>query len=310
MVTGCDSIIRNDSPRQIPQNASEIYTLTMKIEPQGPNIIFDSYSARIVIDGEIHKMKKRGALEYTYDYKRPTEKHRANYYYEVDYKAKIGRSVRDKFERSKLYDLIITNRYVIGFESNRGIPGAAVVLLGRGFKPGDFVDLGGTRCETTFVSHNSLSFTVPMMKQSGKYHARLVSDNGDIGLGDFFVDQMALHTNLSSMDLASGEKQILVVTIDSEAPDGGILVDVTTNIPESVIMKDIFIPAEARSASVVVQAGAAGSGMLYLTANGFEELKIPLEVVSAGTHRGGGSENDGKNGDEWEDEDEDFDEEL
>jgi hypothetical protein len=287
--------------------------LTLNIEPKGPNIIFDSYSARIVIDGEIHTMKKRGALEYTYDYRRPGGKHRANYYYEVDYKARIGRSVRDKFERSKLYDLIITNRYVVGFESNRGVPGSAVVLLGRGFTPGDFVELEGTRCETTFISHNSLSFTVPTMKQSGRYHAKLVSDNGDIGLGDFFIDQMTLHTNLSNIDLVSGEKQILVITIDFDAPDSGVWIDVTTNIPESVVMKDIFIPAGARSASVVVQGGTAGSGMLYLTADGFEELKIPMEVVPSGGDRGNVGDDDGEDDGRWEESDtenESFDEEI
>jgi hypothetical protein len=124
------------------------------------------------------------------------------------------------------------------------------------------------------------------MDHCGKYHAKLVSDNGDIGLGDFSVDQVTFYTNLPSIDLVSDEKQVMSVSIDFEAPAGGILIDVTTNVPESVIMKDIFIPEGAKSASVVVQGGAPGSGMLYLSAKGFEELRIPIEVVSSGDYYG------------------------
>jgi hypothetical protein len=277
-------VIRNDIPAQIPQNSSEIYTIAMSIDENGHEIIRDSCSARVAIDGEVHKMSMGEDLEYTYNYKRPSGRHRAKYYYEVDFKEKYSGGIRTRFERSNLYELSIVNRYVVGFESNRGIPGSAVTLLGRGFEDGDYIEIGGVACPTTFISQHSLSFVVPLMERCGKYHAKLVSDNGDIGLGDFHVDQVTFYANPPSIDLVSGEKQVFVVSIDFEAPENGILIDVTTNVPDSVIMKDILIPAGAKSASVIVQGGDVGSGMLYLTANGFEELKIPIEVVSAGNY--------------------------
>lgn len=278
---GCSSMIVNNTPTQMPQNGSEIYTIAMSVSPQGVHIVPHSCSARIVIDGEIHRMDKNSEFAYAYNYKRPAGQHKTKYYYEIDYQKKTQNGVRTKFKRSKLYNLNIINRYVIGFESNRGVPGSTIIILGRGFEEGDYVEIGGIPCETVFVSPNSLSFVVPMLGHNDKYHAKLISDNGDIGLGPFQIDQVAFHTNLSDISLESGEKQILTVSIDFDAPQEGITIDATTNVPESIIMKDIFIPAGARSASVVIQGGIAGSGMLYLTADGFEEFKIPVEVISS-----------------------------
>ncbi|MDR1595439.1 MAG: IPT/TIG domain-containing protein [Puniceicoccales bacterium] len=283
-VFGCNSIIRNDTPEKIPQNSSEIYTMAMTVVPNGRDIAIDENSARIVIDGEVHNMNKSGTWEYTYDYKRPPKKHRASYYYEVDYVEKSRRNERSKLDRSCLYDLTIANRYVIGFESGRGIPGSLCTLIGRGFEDGDYIEIGNIKCQTTFISPNSLSFTVPMMETRGKYHARLVSDNGDIGLGVFTVDPMMLYASLPKIELSSGEKQALSVSIDFDAPEGGILIDVTTNVPESIVMDDILIPAGANSAVVMVQGATSGSAMLYLTANGFDELKIPVKVVPSSAY--------------------------
>ncbi|MDR2432927.1 MAG: IPT/TIG domain-containing protein, partial [Puniceicoccales bacterium] len=266
---------------QIPQNGSEVYTIAMSVNPNGTYFIPNSCSAHIVIDGEIYKMDKSSDFEYSYEYARSADQHKVNYYYEIDYKRKINGSVREKSQRSKLYGLTIVNRYIVGFESNRGVPGSRITLLGRGFEEGDYVEIGGVPCETTFVSSNSLSFVVPILGHGNKYHAKLVSDNGDIGLGIFHIDRVSFHSNLSNISLESGEKQILVISVNFDAPQEGIAIDVTTNIPDSIIMKDIFIPAGARSTSVIIQGGIEGLGMLYLAAAGFEELKIPVEVISS-----------------------------
>lgn len=276
---GCRSMMKNVTPAQVPQNGSEVYTLEMQVLQNGKTIVQDSCSARIVIDGQIYKMNKTGDRSFTYNYRRPANKHRASYYYELDYKTQCYGQIHNQFERSKLYELTIANRYVVGFESNRGIPGSTIILLGRGFEQGDYIEIDGVTCDTTFISGNSLSFVVPMLSKHGLYHAKLVSDNGDIGLGNFQIDQISMHVNHEQIDLAPGEKQALIVTVDCDAPEAGITIEVTTNIPDSIIMRDIFIPAGAHSATAVIEGGDAGSGMLYLSAGGFEEVKIPVEVT-------------------------------
>lgn len=276
---GCRSMMKNVTPSQVPQNGSDVYTLEMQVLQNGKTIVQDSCNARIVIDGQIYKMNKVSDRVFTHNYRRPANKHHAHYYYELDYQTQCHGQTHDQFERSKLYDLTITNRYVVGFESNRGIPGSTIILLGRGFEQGDYVEIDGIACDTSFVSGNSLSFVVPMLSKHGLYHAKLVSDNGDIGLGNFQVDQLSMHVNYDQIDLVPGEKQALIVTVDCDAPEAGITIDVTTNIPDSIIMRDVFIPAGAHSATAIIEGGDAGNGMLYLSAGGFEEVRIPVNVV-------------------------------
>ena len=117
------------------------------------------------------------------------------------------------------------------------------------------------------------------MGRPGTYHAKLLSDNGNIGLGNFTVDALSLRPSLRNLHLTRGEKKVFIVDIDTPAPQNGLLVDVTTNIPASVIMRDIFIPGGATSAAAIVQGGDVGSGVIYLAADGFDELQIPIEVV-------------------------------
>ncbi|MDR3143975.1 MAG: hypothetical protein LBT64_00550 [Puniceicoccales bacterium] len=280
--TGCSSIIRNDTPRHLPQNSSEIYTLVMHVDNNGIYMMPNSCSARIIVDDEIHEMEHCNACGFAYDYKRPPDKFNSTYCYEIDYRTKVNGKVRNKFERSIPYNLFITNRYVVGFETNRGVPGATETLLGRGFEAEDRIEIGGITCKTAFVSPNSLSFIIPLTGRSGDHRARLVSNGGDIGLGDFRIDSLPLSVSADSISLAVGERMNFSVSVAVEAPEDGIQISVTTNIPDSIIMGDIVIPAGAKSASAAIHGGADGAGMLYISAGGFDELKIPIEVVASG----------------------------
>ena len=284
LLSGCSHLIKNDTPAQVPQNASELYTIEMSLGQTGENVLKDECFARVIIDGEIHRMTRTGESAFSYDYKRPDGQHNANYYFELDYKTKSDKKIYNKFERSKLYKLAIVNRYIVGLECNRGLPGSKITLLGRGFESGDYVEIDGVSCETKFVSPNSLHFVVPMLGRTGKFHVKLVSDNGDIELGTFHVDRVSVSADTSSIELLTGEKQAITISIGTKAPDEGVMIDVTTNIPDSIIMKDVFIPAGESSAIAVIEGADAGSGFIYLTAGGFNELQIPVEVISASSN--------------------------
>ena len=279
-IAGCSSsMIDNVTRKTIPQNSSEIYPIEMHVMQGSSSIVEESYNARIVIDGEIHPMRKIASRDFVYDYRRPRNSHKVKFYYEVDYinKKQGTRNVRTM--TSKLYDLTIINRYVVGFENNRGLPGSVTCLLGRGFEPGDRVAIGDVECQTEFVSKNVLSFVIPWLEHPGVSHARLISDNGNIGLGDFTVDPLVMHTNCHEINISKGERKVIVVSIDVPAPKGGVLVDVMTSVPDCIAMKDILIPEGATSAMGVVQGVDTGSGMIYLNANGFNELKVPVEIT-------------------------------
>jgi hypothetical protein len=69
-----------------------------------------------------------------------------------------------------------------------------------------------------------------------------------------------------------------VFTIPAEAPAGGLVLDITTDVPASVIMPEVLIPAGARSVNVVVEGGKPGSGTIYVRAPGFGEASVAITV--------------------------------
>ena len=131
----------------IPQNSSEIYPIEMRVSPNSREIVSDSYSAKIVVDGEVFPMKKRGNFDFAYDYRRPRDSHKAKYYYELNYENRSSGRHKTKTVKSPLYELVIINRYVVGFENNRGLPGSTTHVLGRGFCLGDRVEIVEKRRE-------------------------------------------------------------------------------------------------------------------------------------------------------------------
>ena len=72
--------------------------------------------------------------------------------------------------------------------------------------------------------------------------------------------------------------QPLTFTLSYPAADGGQLLDVTTDVPESVIMREVVVPAGQTSVTVNVQGGRPGSGNLYLKGFGDGTIKIPVTV--------------------------------
>ena len=61
---------------------------------------------------------------------------------------------------------------------------------------------------------------------------------------------VAVSCSPSALTLRQGEQQALTFTIPSPAPAGGMLIDVRTDIPESVIMPEVMVPANATSVTV------------------------------------------------------------
>ena len=68
-------------------------------------------------------------------------------------------------------------------------------------------------------------------------------------------------------------------TQTSPAPSNGLLLDVTTDIPSSVIMPEVLVPAGQVSVSVPVVGGRPGAGSLVLKGYaGSGDLTIPITV--------------------------------
>jgi hypothetical protein len=84
----------------------------------------------------------------------------------------------------------------------------------------------------------------------------------------------------ASLALSPGQKQAITFTITHPAPAGGLLLDITTDVPSSVIMPEVIVPEGQTSVTVTVEGGKPGSGSLFLKGYGSGEVSVPVTVAA------------------------------
>ncbi|MFA6286841.1 MAG: IPT/TIG domain-containing protein [Opitutaceae bacterium] len=280
ILSGCQTAITNLTPSVIPENPSQIYTISTRVTPRSANIIPGTLTTRIIIDGQSFEMTKSdlGSGIYTFDYQLPAGRDEIAYYFLVNYKYVSNGITRAAEEFIETVHTKIVGRYVLSLETNRGPVGARVSILGRGFTAQDVVSFDGTPVRTVFESPNSVSFFVPAIEPARNYKVDIAGDKGTSAVGTFRVDPTSLTVFPAELSLTRGQAQSLTFTLPSPAPTGGLLLDVTTDVPESVIMPEIIVPAGSTSITVNVTGGKSGTGSLVLKGYGAGQVSIPVTV--------------------------------
>ncbi len=273
-------VIHNLTPESLPQNPSEIYSINAEIYPVSLNINKDCIKPSVIIDGKIYPMTKgfRGPNTFTYEYKMPSGANTARYYFEVNYLTKVFESIKDRTVKSCLYDLKIGNRCASTLDIYRGPIGAIIPVSGRGLSSGDTIMFGDTEVQTTYVSPYLVTFKVPALRAGKVYDVYLEGNNGSMPMGEFRIDSCTLSANHDSIYLKSGEHTVLALEVDSPAPKGGIELDITTDIPDSIIMPEAIIPEGQKNVNINIEGGKQGTGSIFIGANGFDELVIPVTI--------------------------------
>ena len=272
VLTGCSSLtITNLTPDTVPANPSQIYTITVSFQPSR-QINPDSISPRIIIDGSAYKMTKStaGSDLWEFEYQIPAGRADARYYFICEYAGKGSTSGAVNELNSEIQTMKITGRYVIRSEATRAPVGSRVSILGAGFTTTDLVYFDQTPTRTVFESPSSLSFFVPAVAPGRTYRLSILNAGGSLDVGTFRVDAISFAVSPAALALRSGEQQALTFTIPSPAPAGGMLIDVRTDAPDSIIMPEVMVPANATSVTVPVQGGKPGSGSLYFTSSAGE----------------------------------------
>jgi hypothetical protein len=279
-VTGCNVGITNLTPGSLPENPSQIYTISSRVKPKAINVVPGSLTVRIIIDGQSIPMNKSdiGTDIYTLDYQLPAGRTEIAYYFLVNYKYENQGLIRDREEFTDVIRSKIVGRYVLSLETNRGPVGARISVLGRGFTAQDNVTFDGTPARTVYDSVNSISFFVPALDTGRNYKVELASANGTSVVGTFRIDPSSLSVSPSELSLTRGQTQSLTFTLPSPAPTGGLLLDITTDAPESVIMPEVVVEAGSSSATIPVTGGKPGSGSLFLKGFGPGEITVPVTV--------------------------------
>lgn len=226
----------------------------------------------------MHKSALGGEI-WDFDYQLPAGRDEAAYYYVVNYQYDNNGTPIAQERYTDIYKLKIVKRYVLTLEANRGPVGARLSVLGRGFTPQDVISFDSTPAKTIFESPNSLGFIVPGIEANKNYKLTVANPSTSSVVGTFRVDPSTLTISPTSLNLHTGEKQPLTFTLPNAAPPSGLLLDVTTDVPESVIMPEVMVPAGATTVTVTVEGGKPGTGALYLKGYGSGETTIPIAVT-------------------------------
>ena len=281
LLTGCDMTLTRITPDSLPENPSQLYTITLRATPKAASIIKDSVTSFLVIDGQSHKMNKSPMGEdlYEFDYQLPNGRDEMAYYFLVQYQYETSVRPRSQEMYTEIYHTKIARRYVLSLEVNRGPVGARGNGRGRGCAAQDTVYLDNQPTRTVFESPNSISFFIPAVPANRNYKVMLGGLSGNSFVGTLRVDPSNVQVFPTSLTLHSGEVQNLTFSLPYAATAGGLLLDVTTDVPESVIMPEVVVPAGQSSVSIPVQGGKKGSGNLSLkgyVSSG--EILVPITV--------------------------------
>jgi len=282
LLGGCATMsLSNLTPTSLPENPSGLYTFTLRVTPKSVDVVPDSISPHIVVAGASHDMVKDPAIPgiYEYDAQIPPGTTDFGYYFLVGYQVEGNGVVADKQAYTPLEHASVVARYVLSLEVNRGPVGSRIGILGRGFTPTDRVAFDGVPVRTVYESPTSLGFFVPAMNPGKTYRVSVSGSAGNSEVGTFRIDAGSLQVDPAALTLAPGQRQMLTFSIGQPAGAGGLLLDVTTDVPESVIMPEVIVPEGQTSVSIPVVGGKPGTGSLFLKGYGSGELSIPVTVA-------------------------------
>lgn len=299
LLNGCSVTVWNATRQSVSPNPRGVYTFTLAADlDKKRNVINESIRAQLVIDGQTFVMNRSEGSPnlFTYDYSLPPGATERRYYYILDYDYTTYGTTKRRQHRTPLYNLHLVDPSqndlstininidqepsdLYQLQSNRGPTGSIVSVSGQGFSPSDRILVGGIQSDTLFETEDTLNFRVPSLNAGKSYPVELQSSYSSTFIGRFFITPSSLRVTPGSVTLQSGESQDLVFSITADAPRGGLLIDVTTDIPNSVIMPEVIIPEGAREVAVSLQGGLPSKGSLFVAAPGFSEFVVPISIT-------------------------------
>ena len=272
----------NLTSKNISQNPSGIYTLQTEVDIQDRRVDQNSIEVLAIVGGETIPMVKDpiNPMLWSCDYKLLQGFDEATYYFQVNYKTKLNSGALKPAEiKSDLQLFRLENRYVGNLASYRGPVGVEIAVQGRGLTKYDSITFGDEKAQTRYLSENELRFTVPALASGLDYPVQLIGGpHGALDIGNFRIDQSSLGVVPSSLEIASGDSSTLLFKIDYDAPNGGLPIEVRTNVPDSVVMPEAYIAEGDRTVNIPIRGGAPGEGKLIISAPGYGLIEVPVRV--------------------------------
>lgn len=282
-LAGCETVtLTNLTPPAIDENPSQIYTFTLRVTAKTNTVPPASIVPHVVLDGRSYNLRKSALGEnlYEFEYQLPAGREVVPYYFLVNYSVEGNAVATPQEIYTDLQYAKIVRRKVLSMDANRGPVGARISVLGKGFTTADVISFNETPVRTTFESPTSLSFYVPAMTPNQNYRVAVQSPAGNSPVGTFRIDASNVSITPQSLTLRTGQREALTFSLPNPAPAGGTLLDITTDVPDSVIMPEVVVPQGQTTITINVEGGKPGNGTLYLKGYGSGEVTVPVTVTA------------------------------
>ncbi|MDR0727822.1 MAG: IPT/TIG domain-containing protein [Puniceicoccales bacterium] len=277
--SGCAHVhIKNATPEVLPVNASGVYPLAMDFSVLNSGVNERSIVARVCVDGRAFPMKRVTRGHYSYEYRMPADRVSVPYFFEVNYSRQTDAGLQHVHEKSPTYQLSLSDHYALGMDTQRGTPGTVVTVIGRGFREGDTIYVDDQAVETKCVSSTALRFRIPPLAADRRYSVELGNAKETLPVGKIFVDRGIIKTSPRALEIPVGKSAELVIGLSCSAPGDGVEIDVTTDIPDAVVVPDMFVRNGKSSTTVAIEGVEPARGTLFLRADGFMETAVPIVI--------------------------------
>ena len=280
-LSGCGSqYVTNLTPQTAKRNPSNLYRFTMQCAVNPQRLVPNTFEPLLVIDGQQFPLKKDAAVPglYYYDHELDAVRTDAKYYFQVSYDQRRSGTVKHYVRKTPLAEFSISGFGNLSLEIDRAPVGSEVRVLGSNFTVSNRVRVGDYDAQTELLSENVLSFRVPAVTVGKTYPVSVVIGEEMYFAGNLLIDSGRFTVEPSEISLRVGEKTDFTLRSNRPSPSD-LYINVTTDIPDSVIMPEVRLATGEESATITIEGGEPGKGNLYVSAQGFDELTVPIEVV-------------------------------
>ncbi|MDR2340724.1 MAG: IPT/TIG domain-containing protein [Puniceicoccales bacterium] len=276
---GCAHVhIKNATPEILPVNASGVYPLTLDFAVASSGVNERSIVARVCVDGRMMSMKRISRGHFSYDYHMPADRASVPYFFEVNYTRQTDAGLQHICEKSPTYQLLLSDHYALGMDTQRGTPGTVVTVIGRGLREGDTVYVNNQAVETKLISPTAIQFRIPPIAADRYYIVELADSHETLHVGKIFIDRGIIKTSPRALEIPKGQSVELVINLSSTALGNGVEIEVTTDIPDAIFVPDLIVRSGRSSITAIIEGAAPARGTLFLRAEGFMETAVPVVV--------------------------------
>ena len=280
--TGCSVKILDRTPAIATASPTGNYTLRAQALINKKTVDRSSLEAFVVIDGEQFPMTTDLAESgfFAFDYQPPVDDLSTRFYYVLNYQTQAHEAAPVPRQIiSDLYQVEFPNPIRLSLNTRRAAIGSRVAVRGQEFSSKDIIFVDAVAAQTSFISPTELQFIVPDATPGHGYAVEVRSLKHAQIAGHLRIDPAnPLSVLPNRLDLQSGERQALAFALNEPAPIGGLYLNITTDIPDNIIMPEVLIPEGARTVSASIEGDKVGNGHLFISASNLPELVIPITI--------------------------------